>query len=235
MAADNDDFDLGAFIQSPMQMLGTVMGAADTGRRTLTTLVDTVQSLQRSASSLEALLGRVNSLVDTVEAPARALAPEMDKFARRLREVSDALDGPIDSIVPGMQRMASAFDRMSFDQLPDALEMLSAQIMGLVGGLGELPKRLGPLGELFGGASGLFGLGLGRMQSAPAPAAAPIPVVSTTSQPTKAPAKKAPAKKAPAKQATAKKATTKQATAKQATAKKATANKAAAKKAAPRR
>ncbi len=196
--ADNEEFDFASLLQSPLQMMGMA-------RKTMNAMVETVQSLQRSAAALESLLSRLDSLVDSVEAPARALAPEMDKFAKRMREVGDALDGPIDSIVPGMQRMATAFDRMSFDQLPDAVELLSAQIMGMVGSLGDLPKRLGPLGDLLGGAGGLFGLGRPASsvsQTSPVPAKA---TMVTSAPAKKVAAKKVAVKKVPAKKVPAKK------------------------------
>ncbi len=194
MAADNEEFDFASLLQSPLQMLGAA-------RKTMNMMVETVQSLQRSAAALETLLSRLDSLVDSVEAPARALAPEMDKFAKRMREVGDALDGPIDSIVPGIQRMATAFDRMSFDQLPDAVELLSAQIMGMVGSLGDLPKRLGPLGDLLGGAGGLFGLG---RTASPVPAMATMVTRASAAAPRKVAAKKVAAKKVAAKKVAAK-------------------------------
>ena len=197
MAADNEEFDFASLLQSPLQMLGAA-------RKTMNAMVETVQSLQRSAAALESLLSRLDSLVDSVDAPARALAPEMDKFAKRMREVGDALDGPIDSIVPGMQRMAAAFDRMSFDQLPDAVELLSAQIMGMVGNLGELPKRFGPLSDLLGGAGGLFGLGRPTPQITPAAAKATMVTRAPAPKTKKVPAKKVVAKKVPAKKVAAK-------------------------------
>jgi len=209
MAADNEEFDFVSLLQSPLQMLGAA-------RKTMNMMLETVQSLQRSAVALETLLSRLDSLVDSVEAPARALAPEMDKFAKRMREVGDALDGPIDSIVPGIQRMATAFDRMSFDQLPDAVELLSAQIMGMVGSLGDLPKRLGPLGDLLGGAGGLFGLG---RTASPVPAMATMVTRASAAAPKEVAAKKVAAKKVAAKKVAAKKVAAKKVAAKKVAAK----------------
>jgi ABC-type transporter Mla subunit MlaD len=138
--SDDQEFDLSAFIQSPMAMIATAVSAADTAKKTFVSLVEAVQSLQRSAEALESLLGRIDTMVGAVEAPAKVLGPEMERFAQRMVAMSDLLD------------------RTPMEQLPELFETLSAQMMSVMGGLAELPKRLGPLGELFGGAAGLIGM-----------------------------------------------------------------------------
>jgi hypothetical protein len=142
-AADTE-FDFAQFIQSPMAMLATVMGAADTAKKTFTAFSESVQSLQRSAAAMESILGRIDTVVSQIEAPAQILGPEMERLARRMASMTDV------------------FDRVPVEQIPELFELLSAQMSSVLSGLGglaELPKRLGPLGELFGGASGLFGSG----------------------------------------------------------------------------
>jgi hypothetical protein len=184
MASETDDqeFDFASFIQSPMAMIMTAVGAADTAKKTLVSLVEAVQSLQRSAAAMESILQRVDTMVGQIEAPAKVLGPEMERLAQRMVAMSDL------------------FDRTPIDQLPELFENLSAQMMSVLNGMSELPRRLGPLGDLFGGAAGL--MGLGRASSAPK-----LDAVSPKRAATKAPAKKPVGKTtSPKKTSTAKKA-----------------------------
>jgi hypothetical protein len=104
---DKPDFDPVALLAAPMQLVGLAMSAVETAKQTVTMMVETANSLQRSAVALEELLTRVNTMVDTLEGPARALAPEMERLGRRLHEVGDLFDGPMETLLPGLQRMTS--------------------------------------------------------------------------------------------------------------------------------
>jgi hypothetical protein len=188
MADTADDFDLASFIQSPMAMIGAAVGAAEQAKRTFTTLVDAVQSLQRSAAAMESILQRVDTMVGAVEGPAKVLGPEMERLAQRMVSMSDL------------------FDRTPVDQLPELFEALSAQMISMMNGMAELPKRLGPLGELFGGAAGMMGLGRFTGSSTSKSALPAAKSSAKTPVAEKSPAEKSPAKKAVAKKAVAKKA-----------------------------
>ncbi len=184
MAADEDDdqeFDFASFIQSPMALMMSAVSAADTAKKTLIGLVEAVNSLQRSAQAFESILARIDNVVSEIEKPAKVLGPEMERLAGRMRFFGDA------------------FDRVQVDQLPETLEQLMGQLTGVVGGLAELPKRLGPLGDLLGGATAF--MGLGRTSPKPTPVL-DAPKVKTpgddraeSKQSTKKPATKAAAKK----------------------------------------
>ncbi len=143
MAADDDDqeFDFASFIQSPMALMMSAVAAADTAKKTLSGLVEAVNSLQRSAKAFESILERIDTVVAQIEAPAKVLGPEMERLASRMAMVGDV------------------FEKVPIDQLPDVVEQLVGQLTSVVGGLSELPKKLGPFGDLFGGASALMGLG----------------------------------------------------------------------------
>jgi hypothetical protein len=65
--AATDDFDISSLLQIPVQLIGVVVGAAETAKQTMSTMVETVQSLQRSAAALEAMLVRMESVVSNVE------------------------------------------------------------------------------------------------------------------------------------------------------------------------
>jgi hypothetical protein len=151
-----DDFDFAAFIQSPMQLITGTLAMADTARRSIVALVATIESLQRSAQQFESILERIDGVVTLVEGPARALAPEMDRFGRHLQEIGDVMDGPVAVMLSNMSRMGEAFERANFEQFPEVLEVLTGQLRGLVTILGEMPRRMGPLGELLGGGASMF-------------------------------------------------------------------------------
>jgi hypothetical protein len=106
-SSDKTEFDATALLAAPMQLVGLALGAVETAKQTITMLVDTANSLQRSAVALEELLTRVNSMVDTLEGPARSLAPEMERLGRRLHDIGDLLDGPVSTLLPGLQQMSS--------------------------------------------------------------------------------------------------------------------------------
>jgi hypothetical protein len=105
--SDKPDFDPLTLLAAPMQLVGLALTAVESAKQTLTAAVETVNSLQRSAVALEELITRVNSMVDTIEAPARALAPEMERLGRRMNDIGELLDGPMQTLIPGLQRMAT--------------------------------------------------------------------------------------------------------------------------------
>jgi hypothetical protein len=198
--AGSDEFDMTQLLAAPVQLIGLMMSGMEATRQTLTAAVETVGSLQRSAAGLEDLIERLNAIVTVVEAPARALAPEMEKFATRLHDIGEALDGPLDTILPGVQRVATMFERAPLEQLPETLTQFNDQLQKIVGGMGDLPRRLGPLSDLLGGAASMFGIGRPATAEAPtpppppAPPAAPVPAKVTRATPKK-PAPKKPAPK----------------------------------------
>jgi hypothetical protein len=199
---DDQEFDFASFIQSPMAFIMTAVGAADTAKKTLVSLVEAVQSLQRSAAAMESILQRVDTMVGQIEAPAKVLGPEMERLAQRMVAMSDL------------------FDRTPIDQLPELFENLSAQMMSVLSGMAELPRRLGPLGDLFGGAAGLMGLGRSTTESAlkaVVAKAAPQKAVPKGAASKKAAPKKAAPKKAVPKKVAAKRLATKQVTKKAST------------------
>ena len=189
--AGSDDFDMSQLLAAPSQLLGLMLSSVEATKQTLAAAVETVASLQRSAAGLEDLIERLNTMVTVVEAPTRALAPEMERFAQRLHDIGEALDGPLDSILPGVQRVATMFERAPLEQLPETLTQFNDQLQKIVSGMGDLPKRLGPFSDLLGGAASMFGIGR------PAPAPVSVPTPPTGQKTTKPAAKKSTARKAP--------------------------------------
>jgi hypothetical protein len=198
--AGSEEFDMTQLLAAPVQLIGLMMSGMEATKQTLTAAVEAVGSLQRSAAGLEELIERLNAIVNVVEAPARALAPEMERFATRLHDIGEALDGPLETILPGVQRVATMFERAPLEQLPETLSQFNDQLQKIVGGMGDLPRRLGPLSDLLGGAASMFGLGRPSTPEPPPPAPArAVPAAK------KVAAKKTQGKETPAKKSAAKK------------------------------
>lgn len=184
---DDQEFDFASFIQSPLAMITTAMGAADTAKKTFSGLIEAVNSLQRSAAAFESILERVDTLVATIEVPAKVLGPEMEKLANRMAAFGDV------------------FERIPVDQLPDVIENLVGQLTSVMSGLAELPKKLGPFGDLLGGASAFMGLTKSTPKVSVLPPPPPPAPRVTASAPEPRVVKKAVAKKNVARRAAAKK------------------------------
>lgn len=159
-AKSTEDFDLASLFVGPANLMTGVLGLADSGRKTVSGVMETIASLQRAAKALEALVTRVDKLVAEIEAPMKVLAPELEKATQRLVRVSEAFEAPLDRLIPGLEGAISSLDRVSLSQLPETLEAVQRQILSVLDVVREIPRGFGPLGELVG--RGLSDLGLGR-------------------------------------------------------------------------
>jgi hypothetical protein len=214
----NEDFDFSSLFQGPGAVLSGVLGVADNARKTVGGVMDTIATLQRAAAAVEQLVTRMNNLVDDLEAPLRLLTPELEKAVARVQRVSTALEGPIDRLLPGLESAIGTFDRVALSQLPETVDEARKQLQSLLDIFGEVPRRLGLLGNR-SGLGALFPLGLGNGESRKkreeagiekvTPFAAPptpkkkssTTVIAAKTNPVKKKpsAKKLPAKKSPAK------------------------------------
>ena len=150
----NDDFDLSSLFQGPGAVLAGVLGVADNARKTVGGVMDTIASLQRAAVAVEALVSRMNRLVDDLELPLRSLIPEVEKSVARMQRVATALEGPVDRLIPGLEAAVGVFDRVALSQLPETVDEALQQLQTLVDTFTEIPRRLG----LLGGRTGLSAL-----------------------------------------------------------------------------
>jgi hypothetical protein len=155
-----EDFDLASLFVGPANLMTGVLGLADSGRKTVSGVMETIASLQRAAKAMEALVTRLDKMVAEIEAPMKVLAPELEKATQRLVRVSEAFEAPLDRLIPGLEGAISSLDRVSLSQLPETLEAVQRQILSVLDVVREIPRGFGPLGELVG--RGLSDLGLGR-------------------------------------------------------------------------
>lgn len=148
--ATNDDFDLSALFQGPGAVLAGVLGVADNARKTVGGVMETIATLQRAAAAVEQLVSRMNRLVDDLEAPMRALTPELERSVARMQRLSGALEGPIDRLIPGLEAAVGTFERVALSQLPETVEEARQQVQTLLDLFSEVPRRLGLLGARSG-------------------------------------------------------------------------------------
>lgn len=146
--SSTEDFDLASLFVGPASIMTGVLGLADSGRKTVTGVMETIASLQRAAKALETLAVRLDAVVAEIEAPLKVLAPELEKATARLVRVSEAFEGPLDRLIPGLEGAISSLDRVSVSQLPDTLESLQRQLVSILDVFRDLPRGLGAVGEL---------------------------------------------------------------------------------------
>jgi hypothetical protein len=183
-----EDFDLASLFVGPANLMTGVLGLADSGRKTVSGVMETIASLQRAAKAMEALVTRLDKMVAEIEAPMKVLAPELEKATQRLVRVSEAFEAPLDRLIPGLEGAISSLDRVSLSQLPDTLEAVQRQILSVLDVVREIPRGFGPLGELVG--RGLSDLGLGRTKTDPKQEAKLVTPKPSLSKPTKQSGKK---------------------------------------------
>ena len=173
---NSEDFDLASLFVGPANIMTGVLGLADSGRKTVAGVMETIASLQRAAKALESLVVRLDAVVAEIEAPMKALAPELERATARLVRISEAFEGPLDRLIPGLEGAISSLDRVSISQLPDTLELVQRQVSSLLDVFRELPSGFALMGDL-ASRVGLSGF-TGRKPIAN-PVAAPTPVSTT--------------------------------------------------------
>lgn len=225
------DFDLGSLFSGPANLMSGVFTMAEGGRKTIAAIGQTIASLQRAAAAVERLAARLDALADEIERPVKMFAPEIEKATERMRRLSEAFESPIERLLPNLERAIGTLDRVAVNQLPDTLDVLREQMIAVVEGFAEIPKRFAPFGELFPGLDRFLSP---RRPTAPSTASVVAPTVEPTPASKGSPAKKA-SKSIPTKSASKKAAVSKTPTTKKAASKAASGGKAAtASKTSPR-
>ncbi len=153
--SDAPNFDISGLLGGAMNMMHGVKGMAENSRKTVAGFFEAASALNRSAKAMEQLVNRMTKLMDDMEAPIRALTPEIERATERARRVSEALEGPVESLVQGLEKAVGNFDRMAISGLPETMEVMGRQLTNFLELFGELPKRLAPFfpmaGRRFGG------------------------------------------------------------------------------------
>jgi ABC-type transporter Mla subunit MlaD len=188
--------------------IAAVIRSFDQLRRGADELMKGFENFNATMANLNETAERVNRLLNDVEEPVRAMMPQVTRTVKLADEVSKRLAAPLESVIPGLDRLASTLDSPVLRSLPTDL----GQFMEVIN---DLARRMSPLAQIAEQAGGLFGLRIPGFNSpstaatastnAPTPTTEPrLPTTSATTRP--APAKKAVAtKRAPVKKAAARK------------------------------
>jgi len=190
--------------------IASVIRSFDQLRKGADELMKGLENFNRTMANLNDTAERVNGLLNDIEAPVRAILPQITRTVKFADDFSSRLSGPLEQVVPGLVRLSETLNSPVISSLP-------TDLTSFVDAINDLVKRLSPLGQLAESAGGLFGLripGMSRSNSsspASATAAPPPPAeIERPAPPVTAsaprPAKQAPTKKAAAaKKAAAKK------------------------------
>lgn len=157
--------------------IAAVVRSFDQLRKGADELMRGFENFNRTMSNLNETAERVNRMLNDLEEPVRAMVPQIRRTVDAAESISARLAGPLDDVIPGLQRLADTLNSPVLRSLPTDL----GQFMGVIN---DLSHRLGPLGQFAEQAGKMFGL---RPPTRPEP------------PPAKAPARKRPpAKKKPA-------------------------------------
>ena len=178
-------------------------------QRGVSDFLSAVENFNKTMEQLHGVANRVNSLLDTVEEPIKALVPQLTRTIKAADAMVEQLSGPIDRVAPGLSQLADVLSSPTLTSMPNDL----SEFMGV---LSDLARKLQPLGAMAESAGSLFGLRplasmLGGTTQPPPPSPVPRPAAAVA--PAKTPAKKAAAEEAPPKKAPAKKSPAKKAAA----------------------
>lgn len=163
-------------------------------QRGVTQFLDSVERFNDTLEQLNLVARRVNTLLDTVEGPVMALMPQLTRTIKTADMLVEQLSGPVERFAPTLSRFADTFANPNLAAFPMELgEFLET--------LGDLTRRLQPLGQLAETAGGWFGLRpLAALRSGSGHAPPPAPKSTVSKSPAKkaAAAKKTPPAKKPA-------------------------------------
>jgi hypothetical protein len=178
-----------------LALLGTSNPLAGIGK--------TIQQLHAGAGQFLESIERFNETMD-----------QLNQVARRVNGLLDTVEEPVKAFVPQMTRTIR-----TADALMEQLDAVPRDLSTFVELLGDLARRMQPLGQLAESAGSMFGLrplaalraGGGRPAPPPPAPPPPRPPVAKKAPAKKAAATKAPVKKAPAKRTVPKKGAAKKA------------------------
>lgn len=170
--------------------IAAVIRSFDQLRKGADELMRGLENFNATMTNLNATAERVNGLLNDFEEPVRAMIPQVRRTVKAADDLSTRLSGPIDQVIPGLNRLAETLNDPVLTSLPADL----GEFMRVIN---ELARRLSPLSQIAEQAGGLFGMRLSPRAEPPQPSPA-------AAEPPPAAAKKAPAKKrAPAKKPSA--------------------------------
>lgn len=150
--------------------IAAVIRSFDQLRRGAEELMRGLENFNTTMENLNETATRINRLLNDFEAPIRAMVPQLTRTVKLADEISKRLSGPIDQVVPGLNRLADTLNAPVFGSLPRDL----SQFVDVVN---DLSRRMSPLAQLADQAGGFFGLRIPGLSPRPSTGPTATPVV----------------------------------------------------------
>jgi ABC-type transporter Mla subunit MlaD len=133
--------------------ISAVVRSFDQLRKGADDLMRGLENFRTTMQNLNATAERVNGLLNEFEEPVRAMLPQVRRTVAAAEDLTTRLSGPIDQVIPGLNRLAETLNSPVLTSMPAEL----AEFMRVIN---ELSRRLSPLSQFAEQAGGLFGLGV---------------------------------------------------------------------------
>ena len=163
-------------------LVGGVARSVGQFQRGVTQFIDAMQNFNETMEQLNLIAKRVNRLLDAIEEPVLTAIPQVTRTVKTADRLVAQMTVPVEKAGPALLKLAELMSSPAVRNLPK--ELTTA-----MGSLGEITRRLGPLGQLAEMAGGMFGM----RPSAPEP----TPPAEVPPTPKKPAAKKSTGKPAP--------------------------------------
>lgn len=131
--------------------ISAVVRSFDQLRKGADELIRGLENFNTTMQNLNATAERVNGLLNEFEEPVRLMLPQIRRTVAAAEGLSTRLSGPIDQVIPGLNRLAETLNSPALTSLPAEL----AEFMKIIN---DLSRRLSPLSQIAEQAGGLFGL-----------------------------------------------------------------------------
>src|SRR3954468_3469177 len=148
-AGRNDPFaDILSLVAGP---IAAVIRSFDQLRRGSEELRRGFENFSNTMANLNETAARVNRLLNDFEEPIRAMLPQITRTVKMADELSARLSTPVDSVIPGLSRLADTLNNPVLRSFPTDLGRFTELI-------NELGRRMSPLPQLAEQAGSVFGL-----------------------------------------------------------------------------
>jgi ABC-type transporter Mla subunit MlaD len=165
--------------------ISAVVRSFDQLRKGADELMRGLENFNTTMTNLNETAERVNRMLNDLEEPVRAMLPQIRRTVNAAESISTRLTGPVDDVIPGLQRLADTLDSPVLRSLPADL----GQFMTVIN---DLSTRLGPLGQFAEQAGRMFGLRVPTRSDPPTVAPAEAPPAKAPPAKKQAPARKKP-------------------------------------------
>ncbi len=146
--------------------IAAVIRSFDQLRKGADELMRGLENFNTTMTNLNETAQRVNGLLNDFEEPVRAMLPQIRRTVDAAERMSTRLSGPIDEVIPGLNRLADTLNSPVLQTMPADL----GEFMTVIN---DLSRRLGPLGQFAEQAGKMFGMRPPPASSPPATKRAP--------------------------------------------------------------